>query len=401
MEYRPIPESRLQELADIAQYAFYPTAEPGESNRVDDPSFQIGDPRALFDGEEMLAACRLLEFDARCRNEWITLGGLRGVLTPPEHRREGYASRVATDALGEFRERGVPLVALWPFDHGFYADLGWAPAVKHATYRLPPESLRPLASREAGRLFRPSVSEWERLQTVNLETGAGVSLSLRRTEEWWRHRIFERAGTKRTVYAWERDGEVEGYVVFSIEDEAGDSVLSVEELSAVDDRAFRHVCWLLYNHDSQVESIELPGNPDDQYGELLDRVMSPESVACELEHGAMVRMVDVPQALEAVQYPADLDATIVLDVLDDQADWNDSQYELTFTAGRVQCRRIEGGAGQADARVDVGTLSQLLVGYYPVETARRVGTLRLRSDTAATVLESVFPARPVQLSEFF
>jgi len=50
MEYRPVPDSRLQAFENIAQYAFSPEDQPAESDRVADPSKQFGEPRALFEG---------------------------------------------------------------------------------------------------------------------------------------------------------------------------------------------------------------------------------------------------------------------------------------------------------------------------------------------------------------
>lgn len=403
MEYRPVPESRMQEFENVAHYAFSPEDEPGDSDRVDDSSFQLGDPRALFEGDDLSIVCRLLELDARCRDEWITLGGLRSVATPPEYRREGRATALMEESLREFADRGVPLVALWPFDHDFYGAHGWAVAAKHATYRLPPSTLAQVAEDETGRLFRPSPDDWKRLHRVNLEDGEGTSLSLRRTEDWWRHRVFERSGTRRHVYAWERDGTVESYVVFTVDSAENGRVLDVDDLAAVDDRAFRHICWLLFNHDSQVETVVMNGHPAGKSGELLDRVASPESVSCELEHGAMVRIADVPTALEAISYPDELPASIVLDVDDGLAEWNDSTFEVSFEGGQSACRRVGGVVedGTADVSVDVGTLSQLVVGYRSVRQAVRTGSLAVESDGTLDALERAFSERPVELSEFF
>lgn len=405
MDYGPVPDPRREEFEQVAHYAFTPEEEPGSGGRLDDPSLQLGDRRALFEDDELTAVCRLLELEARCRGSWITLGGLRSVATPPEYRREGRAARLMQAALAEYSDRGVPLVALWPFDHDFYADLGWAATAKRAKYRLPPDSLEPLASNETGRLFRPTPDEWERLRAVNLADGEGTSLSLRRSEYWWRHRVFERSGTRRHVYAWERDGDLESYVVYTVENEANENVLRVRDLAAVDDRAFRHACWLLYNHDSQVDWIDLTGDPCGTPGTLLDRVASPETVTCELEHGAMVRIADVTTALETVSYPSDLDFTGVVDVADDLAEWNDARFELRIAGGDARCRRLaadeRGGDGPPDVSVGVGTLSQLVVGYCDVARGTRIGTLRFEEEAARDALAAAFPGHPVELSEFF
>lgn len=401
MEYRPVPESRLQAFEAVAHYAFSPEDQPEESDRGADPSKQFGEPRALFEDDELTAICRLLEFEARCRGEWISLGGLRAVATPPEYRRGGRAATLLRQSLAEFAEREIPLVVLWPFDHDFYASTGWASAGKHATYRFPPAALEPIAANETGRLFRPSPDDWERLRRVNQADGEETSLTLHRTENWWRHRVFEQSGTRRHVYAWERDGTVESYVAYTVAGGEDDRTLTVRDVAAVDDRAFRHVCWLLFTHDSQVETVELPGNPGHAPGELLDRVAAPESVTCELDHGAMVRVADVPTALEAIPYPGDVATEFVLDVDDGLVDWNDGSFHVAIEDGDAQCERVEGAREQADVSVSVGTLSQLVVGYGTVGRAQRAGDLMIHGDELEEALGRAFPPRPVELSEFF
>ena len=126
----------------------------------------------------------------------------------------------------------------------------------------------------------------------------------------------------------------------------------------------------------------------------------------------MVRAVDVTDALEAVPYPEGASAELTLGVTDDTVVWNDDAFELAVAASGATCERIEGdastgpragsrsSAADPDVAVDIGTLSQLVVGYRDAADLRRVGDLSADGD-ALDNLATLFPPERVALRDFF
>jgi predicted acetyltransferase len=337
--------------------------------------------------------------------------GLSAVASPPEHRREGNVTRMLAESLAEYRERGDFLTALWAFEHSFYERHGWGLATKFTEYECDPDALAfardsPLAG---GSFRKLEDDDWELLDSVHAAAHEGYDLAIDRTEEWWREKIFDNWRGDPYVYGWADDaGEIRGYVVYHVEDDEGKR-LQAKELVAADRAARTNLLRFLANHDSQVERVSFYGPNETS---LLDAARDPGDIDCEVHPGPMVRLVDVPAALEALDYPADLDAEFTLSVSDSLADWNDDTFRVAVEAGRATCERTaDRGAdadeadgddeANADVTTGIGALSQVFVGYHSVEDAETLADLDIRTPETRDALAAMFPERDVFLHEGF
>ncbi|WP_137286870.1 GNAT family N-acetyltransferase [Halorussus salinisoli] len=400
MNYQALPDDRKQQFQDYVQYAF--GLEEGLQEEYDwDPDEQPGDARALFEGDRMLCICSHYWFRTELRGEQFEMPGLSAVATPPEHRRQGNVARLLAESLTEYRERGDFLTALWAFEHPFYERQGWGLANKWVRYECDPEALSFARDSPAtGGEFRPvDADEFDRLDPVLAADHEGYELAVERTEDWWRERVFSSLRTDPYVYGWERDGELRGYVVYRVEDEDEGKRLHVSELAAADREARLNLLRLLANHDSQVERVSIYGPPDTS---LLDVVDDPADVDCEVKAGPMVRIVDVPAAIEALDYPADLDAEFSISVSDLLVDWNDGSFRVAVADGRATCEPTSGDAiSNPDVTTSVGALSQVFVGYHSVADAETLADLEVRTPDVRDTLAAMFPERDVFLREVF
>lgn len=390
--FRRVPRAQFERYQRLLDYAFQPESGPQEYE--DGPPERLGERWGLFEGDRLLTTCTLYDFDARWRGEWTTLGGLAAVASPPEHRRQGYVRQMIRAALREYRDRGIPWVALWPFDHGFYRRLGWGIANTFSRYECDPDALERAAAAPAGSFEPMAPDDWEQLRPTQLAHGERTTLSLRRSEDWWRERVFERWGTEPYVYAWRDDGEVRGYLVYEIETDDEERTLRVYEWSHADFEAHRQLLRFLYTHDSQVSTVRLY---QPEGSALLDLVDDPEAVECTVDAGPMVRLGDVRVALSRIEYPEAVDERVILDVNDPLVEWNDARLALTVGEGQGDCSKT---VTPPDAIVDVNTLSQLAAGYFEVDEARRLGSLDCDEETA-DALSRLFPPETVCLREFF
>lgn len=414
--YRPVPGERRVDYGEILQHAFAIEDGPDEAegktgqdesedgqNESDGWPPDLYDPRGLFSGTRLVSVCMLYYPDVNLFGEFTTIGGLGGVATPPEHRREGHVRTLLRHALEEYRENGVQIVALWPFSTPFYRGLGWGTAHKYTRYEIPPEQLtfardsRASDGNVRGEIRRLRPDDWERLRPVESESGANVSLAMRRSREWWRERtLADWGGSEQPyIYGYERDGELCGYVLYTVRKEESARVLRVTDIAYVDGGAYFSLLAFLSNHDSQVKTIELR-RPEGSY--LLDYVPDPETVDCAIESGPMVRLTDVTTALEQFPWPGGFDIEFTLGVTDPLLDRNDGLFEVNVSDGRATVSEDRGGA---DATVDTATLSQLYVGTYDVEGAERFGSLAVEDTSIRRSLSEAFRSRRVYLQEFF
>ena len=395
---RPLSAEHFADFREIIDYGFHPTAGPQD---YDDEPERIADRYGAFDGEDLVSICAYYDHTATLRGEWVPLAGLAAIATPPEHRRQGYVSALIDDALERWRGE-YPLSALWPFDRSYYEQYGWATANTCVKFTCPPDQLAALRGAGEGQARPVSADEWRALQAVHEAQAETHTLALKRTSEtWWRERVLHEGEDERPwAYAWERDGELRGYVVYEFTDQSvpdhSNRQLEVSDMAAADDDAWRGLVGFLADHDSQVSEIlfETDGGTDP-----LDIVTDPGKVECELKTGPMARVVDVADALETCPYPDDAAADLTLAVTDDTADWNDGTFRLSIRDDDVECTPAD--VADPDATLDVGTVSQLVVGYHDVAAARRVGGLSVADENVADALAALFPTETGYLRTFF
>jgi predicted acetyltransferase len=390
--FRAVPDADGRRYREILRYAFAPQEGP----LIDDPEERRPsgpfDRYGVYADGELVSTCKLYELDAWIRDGYGPIGGLGAVATPPEHRRNGYIRELCRGALAEFEHRGAGLVTLWPFRTSFYANLGWATANRVTGYECPPAALP--AHDAEGTMRQLTVEEWEQLQPAERAHGEGLALSLRRSERWWRERTLTNwtGGTEPYIYAYERDGEVAGYLTYSVTDDEHET-LSVEVLAYADEEAYRALLSFLGTHGAQIERVAF-ARPEG--ADLFSRVDEPGRVDCEVSPGPMVRLTSV-DALELYTLPGTLDCTLA--VTDPLAE-RETTARLTIEDGDVSVTEMSDSAS-ADASVDIGTLTQLVVGTHGVADAMRVGGLDVGTDGVVGELESVFTPQAVYHGEFY
>lgn len=198
----------------------------------------------------------------------------------------------------------------------------------------------------------------------------------------------------------EDDGNDRAYLTYTIDGSWGDRTMHVRDLAFVDHEGLLAICAFCANHDSQVTEVtfSLPTDVD-----FLDLVPTPEDVECTLEPGAMARIVDVRETLSAFQYP-DVDAQVTITVTDSLVEWNEGTITLSVTDGEPTCE-YHAEADEADPEtpsvtLDIGTLTQLVVGYRSTRDLEQLGRVTVSEETR-TVLERLFPREQPYLGTRF
>lgn len=407
--YRPLRDDEAALFHEFVSYAFNPQGGPDAQEydpEEQDERSRLGEKRGVFDGEEPLAVCRHYWLETTLRGERVEMPGLSAVASPPEHRRGGNVRRMLEASVEEYRNREAPICALWPFEYAFYRQYGWETANRYVDVECAPETLAfaadaadELAERaggdEAARWRRLDGDDWAAADAVYRAATEGVDLAIDRDEDWWRHRRFTGSDDDPFVYGWGTDDELRAYVIYSFEDGDDGRRLNVWEHEASDHEAYLRCLAFCRDHDSQVSTVKLHEQPDSVLPDLVD---ARDELDVELQGGPMVRIVDVVDALEAVGY--DADGTVVLDVADPLAPWNDDTFQLDATDGVGAVHRVDEDAVTVDAELDVGALTQLLVGYAPADRLAKTTDLTA-DDDALAALDRLFPETDAAILDFF
>jgi predicted acetyltransferase len=390
-EYRPIESADHGEYRRFTRYAFAAERGPLEPDRRRGFETDLFALRGLYDNG-LRSGCKRYQFEAYVRDGTEQVGGLGALATPPEYRRQGYARDLCQEICREYAADGVGLVVLWPFSTPFYRNLGWATAHDRYEFELPATTLP--AHDQQGGYRRLDADDWEHLRPVEAAAGEGVTLSMRRSESWWRERTLTdwTGGTEPFVYGYERNGDVVGYLVYTVDDgrETSERTLSVSASGWVDHEAHLSVLEFLRRHGAQIDVVELQRPTASR---LLDLVEDPDRVTCERVAGPMARLTTL-DPLTGLDWTA-LDRPLTVTVTDPLLSETDGTV-------RVSADGIERHAdSDPDVRVDIGTLTQLYLGRYDPVTAERVAGLSRTAPAVRDALATVFPRRTVFLDEFF
>lgn len=410
IEYKQIDDDQKELFNDYMRYAFSPVDgvteyDPEEIRRP------VGHKRGLFpkSGGDPVSICRHYWLDVSIRGEYYPAAGLTSVITPPEHRRNGYISRILEESLTEYHEKGRHLSLLWPFDYGFYNGFGWETANERRCYEGPMAALRFASDSfdESGSYRRVDFDDLATLESVYEMHTAEHSLAIDRDADWWYHRVGKTRGIgggqdkKPFVYAWFRDGVPRGYLVYTFEQgeesrngRAG--TMDVHEYRYVDKEALMALLAFCYNHDSQADRFRIVG-PD--ISVLYDMFTSPDDITCRLQTGPMARIVDVAKLLSELSYP-ERDTQLTIEVADEFCQWNDGVFSLSVSATGATCEQTSSDT-VPEVELSIEALTQLVVGHRSAYELYQSSRLTTDSDMVLDVLDGLFPSTTAYLPHRF
>jgi len=399
VEYRAIADDERAAFHDVLAYAFRPEAGPNPERDDEDDEPGLGDERGLFDDGRLVSGVVHRSYELAIRGRWLEVAGVSAVATRPEDRHRGHVRRLLRESLAEYRERGQPFTFLWPFKHPFYRRLGWGRLADRGRYEVDPRDLADLRDHPlaAGRFepLDPDASIPD-LRSLDERLGERADRTMRRSEAWYRHRFFEGWETDPFVYGWYDGGDLRGYVRYQFVEEEGDRVLAVSDVGAPDDAALVNLLGFLSRHGDHADRVRVNAPAHDR--RWFDLVDDPRDVEQAVRPGAMGRLVDVRAGLEALPAPAGVEGTLVLDVDDPLADWNDGRFALAARDGAIT---VEPGDGDGpSAALPVHTLSRLALGTTTASRAALAGGL-VADAAARSRLDALFPPREGYLREYF
>ena len=377
MELRRYREGDIDVLARLGVAAFGGSVSDWEKNfdPSQNPRLDLEQVYVIEEDGEVRASTTVLPLESFVEGEPRPMGGISAVMAHPAYRRRGYAGELIRAVLRDMRERDVALSLLSPFAHAFYRMFGYELVTEDIKYMLKPADLP--TSQEQSHLRAYREEDLSSLMALYEAEAKRHTLSVLRSEGHWRKSLADK-DTDAAVY--ERDGDVEGYVLYKIsgrQDRDPRRTLSVEELVTVTPRSREALLSFMAGLDPLVYGIE-------HYtprGEPLHPYLRSSHVDAKIEPDQMLRLVDVEGALGYLERMPE--APLVLDVRDDVIPENAGEY----TVGDGKVAR---GAGES-VSLDVHQLAQLYAGYLPARDLARHGLVSASSPKALELLEALFP----------
>jgi predicted acetyltransferase len=290
----------------------------------------------------------------------------------------------------ELAERGVALSTLYPATLTLYRKSGYAPAGCLFDVRVPAKDIG--VTERTGTLRPATDADLPRIQELYGRVAAARDGRLARGPYIW-NRIKKPRTAAARAFVVEQGDSLEGYLFASQHRTASEHFdLSLSDICAATPFAARKLLSFLYDHRSIAEHVLWRGGQADA---LLLAI--PERVyEVKLREHWMLRICNVGRALEARGYPAGVNLSLELEVLDDVVPTNSGRLVLTVSSGRG---RVEaGGAGKL--RLDVRALAALYTGFQsPTELALSGA---LQADASSLVVARTLFSGPLpEMPDFF
>lgn len=381
LHYRALSEADAERCLALERYAFAVNPDPALLDTA-----KLAQFRGLFAGETLAAQLEILPLRVQLGfAAEAPLAGIGSVAGTPELRRRGYVATLLRHSVDELRAAGVSLCMLYPFKQSFYARYGWATCMERRAYSGPPAHFRSFQA-APGAWVRAGVDDVAELDRIHRTALRGRCCVLARDPAWWReHVLFDWQRRPRHAYLWrDQAGQGRAYAIFRFEGEGSARKLICREMVASDALARAQLFAFIAGHEDQIAEVSFRAPADAPVNLLF-----PNPLRCELEPYFMLRLLDVPTALEAYPFPRELTGRLSFALSDDWLESNQGCFALELEAGRARVTRLPPDAA-VGLRLDVRVLTQLYSRLLRPRSAAAFGLLAAPDRAALELAEQAF-----------
>ncbi|HYF93727.1 MAG TPA: GNAT family N-acetyltransferase [Symbiobacteriaceae bacterium] len=403
MQYRAIQPDEIEQLKRAEEYCFFIPPEDNEPwmDRKVRPEYLLG---AFGDDGVMKAGLTNFPFQLYIGGAKLGMGGIAGVVSWPEYRREGNVGELLIRLLHQEREKGVPLSGLFPFKQSFYRRFGWEVSAAWLMTDIPIDGLAQYRRSEGFiRHFAPGQADWRSLETLYAARFASrFGAMVRETEHHWVNWVlvdWSRWGRWHTaVWSTGPAAEPEGYLLykFNKDEKTNQQQILIKELVALTPAAERGLWGFIAQHDSQVAVAQIRTRRDYPLWHLVENTREVKST---LQSGWMLRFVDMLAAFETRPWPGAPEASFAIGAVDEHLPWNSGTFRLRIEAER--CTLTPAPAETAALAADQRTWAQLYAGFIQPEQAVMTGRMTCTDEKALKALSAALAGKEMWFYEYF
>lgn len=374
----------FDEAFDLSCYAFQVTDKEEKREKERTSWNQSNEAHfATLHNDRIQAELTLLSLQVNLHGSSFPMGGIAGVASYPEQRRQGHVKKLLHHALITMKEAGQAISYLAPFSIPFYRKYGWEIFCDEITYKLNEKQLPKPTPLINGKIERVSFSD-ERIRTVyQLQCSHGMLI---RDEAWW-NKLEQKYNSSHTALYSDQSGSPAGYIVYQI----SNNKFEINELVYTNITALEAVFSYIGQHDSMITSIEIPATGANTLHYFLPDPHTKATVSPYF----MARIVDVEAFLTL--FPFKNQGQFIIQVTDSFADWNNLTFELTIKGDQTRCTQTE---AQPHFHLSIETLTGLLLGYRRPTFYLNTGLISGDAEMINSFFEAI-PDNEPSLIDFF
>lgn len=366
------------------------------------PWVEIDRTHAAFESGTIVGTASIFPFSMTVPGGEIAAAGITGVGVIPSHRRRGVNTALMRAQCDDIRDRDEAVAVLYASQGAIYGRYGYGIASFNAAidvetarsafgpWYAPSGRIRILARDEAVGAFAPVYDEVRRSRP-------GM---MRLDERQFAYRLDDRfrdhdKSREGFFAAHETDGRTDAYAQYLIRHDweaVPKSELIVEDLVATTPQAYADM-WRYVLDVDLIHRVTAWNRPSDD--PLRHLVLEPRPLQFRLKDALWVRLVDVPAALGARAYRAEI--AIVVEVRDAFCPWNDGVYELRTGADGATCRRTD---ADADLVLGAAELGAAYLGGTRIRELHAAGRIEERTPGAVALSDAAFAWDPAPWCSF-
>jgi predicted acetyltransferase len=388
---REVTENDYQDAIKLSEYAFqYQVPEDSLPTRKE--RLKKHKILGIWDENTLAAKLHIIPLSIYMKGDEWKMGGVAGVATFPEYRRNGYVKSLMVESLKRMRDEDQIVSMLGPFDIGFYRKFGWETLTDKKKVTIEKSHLKFLRAQQ-GVIKRYTIDthheDIERLYEQYCTQHTGM---LKRDAAWWKDHVYE-DDSHIAVY-YQAENKALGYMLYSVKDKK----MEVQELVALEQEARLGLWNFICQHDSMVNTVTIELSDHDPFLYFLPQ----PDVKQEVSPYFMARVVDAEECFKKFPFLQG-EESLFLHLEDEHAPWNNGSYLIKD--GVVKAFKEKEGSHcvhppKKGIQLNINSLSAILFGYKRPMELFELGYLK-GSKSEIELFEKKMPLSKSAIFDFF
>ncbi|KXW75782.1 hypothetical protein JL15_20580 [Mycolicibacterium phlei DSM 43071] len=335
------------------------------------------------DGDDIVGMAHLLDLRLTVPGgAQLPMAGVTFVAVSPTHRRRGLLRALLAE-LHDRIARRYPIAGLTASEGGIYGRFGYGPATVEQEFTVERRraEFRADAPDPGGVRIVAAAEQREALTEIYERWRAATPGGLPRPAAVWDEILADREEDRHGGSPWFTLLHRDGYVLYRVHGEDPMTVRVGDFVSATGDARIA-LCRALLGLDL-METVRFTTHRADPLPYLLADARAARVTG--QSDALWLRIVDVPAALQARTYQADV--SVVLQV-DDGSHGSGGRFALRVSDGRARCERTD---APADVELGLDVLGSLYLGAHRASAFAAANRLRGARDVVRT-LDAAFAA---------
>lgn len=313
----------------------------------------------------------------------LPTGYVASIACLPASRGRGYGGAGIAYLLQRMKDAGLVVSTLQPFHFDYYRQFGWEWICANRFYKVPSRVLRP--DPEINYVRAAKKEDHTRIRGCYTRFAGGYRGMVARNDTHWNYLLDDTKEHITYTYLYEREGEVEGYLIYR---KGSTAETWLPEFITLTPRSQRGLLSLLRRHEMQVQKFAWKAPEDDGLWSQ-DYHSEMETVLRTMLQG---RVVDLVGCMSAWKPDTSARGKLLLGIHDPAALWNQGTWKVTFDAGAVS---VSATKAEAQIEMDIQAFTQAFFGVLTPRALRKQDRLQVRAESGYIALCELLSGPPM------